>query len=98
MEHAQTRALTALEPYLHLARTIRLPAPRVVADLIERATSAQHTFVFTELLRTPAVRSLISAESPNEFMKYYFLLETFCYGTIKQQESMIFSLEPALPN
>ncbi|KAH6885880.1 hypothetical protein B0T10DRAFT_86107 [Thelonectria olida] len=72
----QTKALNALEPFLALSKTAT--SPIAGADLITRATSAPNTFLFTELLETPAIQSLNS--SP-DFAPYFALLQIFSYGT-----------------
>lgn len=92
MDQAQNRALAALQPFLHLAITTKSPSPRILADLIIRATSAQGTYVFTELLQTPAIQSLWSSSTPEEFRNYYTALEIFSYGTLADYQSM--SLPP----
>ena len=87
MDQAQTRALSALQPFLHLALTTSSPTPRFLADLITRATSAPGTYVFTELLQTPAIQSLRSADTPAEFQAFLTLLEIFSYGTYEEYKS-----------
>ncbi|KAI8724644.1 PCI domain-containing protein [Fusarium sp. LHS14.1] len=71
----QTKALNALEPFLALSKSAT--SPRAAADLVTRATSAQNTFLFTELLQTPAIQSLTGSE----FASHLKLLQTFAYGT-----------------
>lgn len=87
MDQAQTRALAALQPFLHLALTTKSPSPRILANLITRATSAQGTYVFAELLQTPAVQSLRSPETAQEFRNFYTVLEIFSYGTLADYRS-----------
>jgi COP9 signalosome complex subunit 7 len=87
MDQAQNRALAALQPFLHLALTTRSPSPRILADLITRATSAQGTYVFAELLQTPAIQSLRSPETAQEFRSFYTVLEIFSYGTLEDYQS-----------
>jgi COP9 signalosome complex subunit 7 len=87
MDQAHTRALAALQPFMHLALTTPSPTPRFVADLIVRATSAPGTFIFTELLQTPAIQSLRSADTPPEFQAYLTHLEIFSYGTFDEYQS-----------
>ncbi|RDL33221.1 Uncharacterized protein BP5553_08660 [Venustampulla echinocandica] len=72
----QTKALSALEPYLALIRSASSPAP--AAHLITLATSAPNTYVFSELLRTPNIQALSSS---SEYSPYLTLLKIFCYGT-----------------
>ena len=87
MDQAQARALSALQPFIHLAITTSSPTPRFLADLIARATSAPGTYIFTELLQLPAIQSLRSAETPPEFQAYLTLLEIFSYGTFDEYKS-----------
>ncbi|KAM0430519.1 hypothetical protein ACHAPT_005868 [Fusarium lateritium] len=71
----QTKALNALEPFLALSKSAS--SPRAAADLVTRATSAQNTFLFTELLQTPAIQGLAGSE----FASHLTLLQIFAYGT-----------------
>lgn len=87
MDQAQTRALAALEPFIVLATTTKSPSHRFLADLITRATSAQGTYIFTELLQTPAIASLRSADTPLEYTAYLTLLEIFSHGTYAEYKS-----------
>ncbi|KAK1830361.1 hypothetical protein QBC39DRAFT_285559 [Podospora conica] len=75
MEH--TKALNALEPFLALSKSAT--SPRAAIDLIERATSAPNTFIFTELLETPQIQSLATAG--DAYPHHLTLLEIFSYGT-----------------
>ena len=96
MDRAQNRALAALQPFLHIALTSKFPSPRVLADLITRATSAQGTYIFAELLQTPAIQSLRSVDSSEEFRSYYTVLEIFSYGTLadyRSTSSLLLSLK-----
>ncbi|KAM5343009.1 hypothetical protein ACJ41O_013975 [Fusarium nematophilum] len=77
----QTKALNALEPFLALSKTAT--SPRAAADLVTRATSAQNTFLFTELLQTPAIQGLASSE----FASHLTLLQIFAYGTYASYKS-----------
>lgn len=88
IDQAQARALAALQPFIHLAVTTKSPSPRILADLVTRATSAQGTYVFAELLQTPAIQSLRSVDTPQEFRRYYTLLEIFTHGTLADYQSM----------
>ncbi|KAH7153215.1 hypothetical protein EDB81DRAFT_687262 [Dactylonectria macrodidyma] len=72
----QTKALNALEPFLALSKTAN--SPRAAADLVTRATSAPNTYLFAELLDTPAIQSL--ASSP-ESAPHLTLLQIFSHGT-----------------
>ena len=87
MDQAQTRALAALEPFILLATTTKSPSHRFLADLITRATSAQGTYIFTELLQTAAIQSLRSPDTPPESAAYLTLLEVFSYGTYEEYKS-----------
>ncbi|KAJ3519166.1 hypothetical protein NM208_g14234 [Fusarium decemcellulare] len=71
----QTKALNALEPFLALSKSAT--SPRAASDLVIRATSAPNTFLFTELLQTPAIQSL----ADSEFASHLTLLQIFAYGT-----------------
>ncbi|EYB27278.1 hypothetical protein FG05_01502 [Fusarium graminearum] len=82
----QTKALNAIEPFLALSKSAT--SPRAAADLVTRATSAPNTFLFSELLQTPAIQNL--AES--EFASHLALLKTFAYGTYSSYKST-----PGLP-
>ncbi|KAF5665506.1 ACOB-like protein [Fusarium heterosporum] len=77
----QTKALNALEPFLALSKSAT--SPRAAADLVTRATSAPNTFLFSELLQTPAIQKL--AES--EFASHLVLLQIFAYGTYSSYKS-----------
>ena len=87
MDQAHPRALAALEPFIVLATTTKSPSHRFLADLITRATSAQGTYIFTELLQTAAISSLRSADTPPEYAAYLNLLEIFSYGTYAEYKS-----------
>ena len=87
MDQAHSRALAALQPFIHLAITTTQPTPRFLADLITRATSSPGTYIFTELLQIPAIQSLRSVETPSEFQLYLTLLELFSYGTYDEYKS-----------
>ncbi|KAK2808077.1 hypothetical protein FQN50_004995 [Emmonsiellopsis sp. PD_5] len=87
MEKTHTRALEALQPYVHLAKTSSTSTPRYITDLINRATAAPNTFVFAELLETPAVQALRSPDTPDEYRAYFFLLEIFAWGTWEEYQS-----------
>jgi hypothetical protein len=91
MDQTQTRAQTALQPFLHLALTSKTPSPRMLADLITRATSAPGTYIFAELLETPAVQALQSLDTPQEFRGYYTALEIFSYGTLAEYDGPLSS-------
>ncbi|KAI9744488.1 MAG: hypothetical protein M1818_002017 [Claussenomyces sp. TS43310] len=78
----QTKALHALEPFLALTKSASSPLAAI--DLINRATSAPNTYIFTELLLTPQIQSLATASaSGGEYppASYLRLLEIFSYGT-----------------
>ncbi|EMC99078.1 hypothetical protein BAUCODRAFT_85161, partial [Baudoinia panamericana UAMH 10762] len=72
----QSRALTALEPYLALAKSAT--SPRAAADLITQATSSANTYVFAELLQQPNVQALAGNE---QYGGHHELLRIFAWGT-----------------
>lgn len=63
--------------------------PRFVANLITNATSSPQTYVFAELLESPAVQALRAPETPDEFKGYLTLLEIFAWGTWEQYHGKI---------
>ncbi|KAF5628444.1 ACOB [Fusarium sp. NRRL 52700] len=71
----QTKALNALEPFVALSKSAT--SPRAAADLVTRATSAPNTFLFSDLLQTPAIQNL----ADSEFASHLKLLQVFSYGT-----------------
>ncbi|KAM0559421.1 hypothetical protein ACHAPJ_004449 [Fusarium lateritium] len=71
----QTKALNALEPFLALSKSAT--SPRAAADLVTRATSAPNTFLFSDLLQTPAIQNL----TDSEYAPQLVLLQIFSYGT-----------------
>ncbi|KAK2738763.1 hypothetical protein FQN57_006931 [Myotisia sp. PD_48] len=81
MEQAQSRALEALQPFVHLANSSTSHSPRFVANLITNATSAPNVFIFSELLETNAVQSLSNPNTPDEYRPYLLLLQLFSWGT-----------------
>lgn len=85
MNQAQSKALTALQPFIIEATSTKAPSPRFLKELIVRATSAQGTYVFTELLQTPAIQSLQTADP--EHRSYLTLLEIFSWGTYEEYRS-----------
>jgi COP9 signalosome complex subunit 7 len=91
MDQVQNRAIAALQPFLHLALTTKAHSPRVLADFITRATSAPGTYIFAELLQTPAIQTLSSADTPLDFRSYHTLLEIFSYGTLADYKSTLCS-------
>ncbi|KAG8675629.1 hypothetical protein FPOAC2_01695 [Fusarium poae] len=82
----QTKALNALEPFLALSKSAT--SPRAAADLVTRATSAPNTFLFSELIQTPAIQNL----ADSEFASHLTLLKTFAFGTYTSYKST-----PGLP-
>ncbi|KAJ5934891.1 hypothetical protein N7466_004438 [Penicillium verhagenii] len=86
METAHTRAVEALQPFIHLAKANSATSPRFVANLITNATSSPHTFVFAELLETPTIQSLSSPDTPAEYQSYLKLLQIFAWGTWQDYE------------
>ncbi|KAF4973737.1 hypothetical protein FSARC_45 [Fusarium sarcochroum] len=77
----QTKALNALEPFLALSKSAT--SPRAAADLVTRATSAPNTFLFSDLLQTPAVQNL----TDSEYASHLVLLQIFSYGTYSSYKS-----------
>ncbi|KEF56859.1 uncharacterized protein A1O9_07049 [Exophiala aquamarina CBS 119918] len=88
MDQAQTRALAAIQPFVHLATTQKNPTQRFVCDLINRAISAPGTYLFTELLQTPAVQNLRGSDSQS----WLTVLEIFSWGTLEEYHAT-----PGLP-
>ncbi|KAH2708974.1 hypothetical protein KXV24_000612 [Aspergillus fumigatus] len=81
MDQIHTRAIEALQPFIHLANSNSATSPRFIANLITNATSNPHTYVFAELLETPTIQALRSPNTPEEFQGYLTLLEIFAWGT-----------------
>ena len=81
MEQIHTKALEALQPFIHLATSTTSPSPRFLTNLITNATSSPNTFIFAELLETPEIQSLRSPGTPDEYQPYLTLLEIFAWGT-----------------
>lgn len=86
MDQIHTRALEALQPFIHLANSNSATSPRFVANIITNATSSPHTYVFAELLETPTVQSLRSPDTPAEYQGYLKLLEIFAWGTWQEYQ------------
>lgn len=89
MDQTHTRALEALQPFIHLARSNSAGSPRFIANLITNATSSTQTYVFAELLELPTVQALRSPDTPAEFKGYLKLLEIFAWGTWQEYQSKI---------
>ncbi|KAJ9309146.1 hypothetical protein DTO217A2_1515 [Paecilomyces variotii] len=87
MDQAHARALEALQPFIHVANSNSATSPRFVANLITNATSSPNTYVFAELLETPTVQALRSADTPEEYKGYLKLLEIFAWGTWEEYQS-----------
>lgn len=85
MDQAQSKALVALQPFIVEATSTKNPSPRFLKDLINRATAAPGTYIFTELLQLPAVQSLRNAEP--EYLFALTLLEFFSWGTYEELKS-----------
>ncbi|GAB1216847.1 hypothetical protein ATERTT37_006066 [Aspergillus terreus] len=81
MDQAHTRAMEALQPFIHLATSSNAPSPKFLSNLVSNATSSPNTYVFAELLEIPAIQSLRSADTPPESQAYLTLLEIFAWGT-----------------
>ncbi|PGH11625.1 hypothetical protein AJ79_04765 [Helicocarpus griseus UAMH5409] len=92
MDKTHSRALEALEPFIHLAKTAPANSPRYITGIITNATSSPNTFIFGELLEVPAVQALRSQETPDEFRSHLTLLEIFAWGTWEE-----YQLTPNLP-
>ncbi|KAJ5353211.1 hypothetical protein MYU51_004715 [Penicillium brevicompactum] len=92
MDQTHTRAIEALQSFIHLAQSNSASSPRFVANLITNATSSPQTYVFAELLESPAVQALRAPETPDEFKGYLTLLEIFAWGTWEQYHAT-----PGLP-
>ena len=93
MDQTHTRALEALQPFIHLARSNNAGSPRFIASLITNATSSTQTYVFAELLELPTVQALRSPDTPAEFKGYLKLLEIFAWGTWQEYQSKIASIQ-----
>ncbi|EYE92757.1 uncharacterized protein EURHEDRAFT_415122 [Aspergillus ruber CBS 135680] len=87
MDHTHARALEALQSFIHLANSNSATSPRFIAKIINDATSNPQTYVFAELLETPAIQSLRSKETPEEYQGYLTLLEIFAWGAWKDYQS-----------
>ncbi|KAL2371214.1 COP9 signalosome complex subunit 7a [Blastomyces gilchristii SLH14081] len=86
MEKIHTRAVEALEPFIHLAKTSS-NSPPYLAGIITNATSSPNTFVFAELLHVPAIQSLRSPDTPAEYRNHLTLLEIFAWGTWEEYQA-----------
>jgi hypothetical protein len=84
MDQTHSRALEALQPFIHLTTSSSSSSPRFVANIIRNATSNPHTYVFAELLETSAVQALRSVA---EYQGYLTLLEIFAWGTWQEYQS-----------
>ncbi|OXV05715.1 hypothetical protein Egran_06517, partial [Elaphomyces granulatus] len=83
MDQTHSRALEALQPFIHLTTSSSSSSPRFVADIIRNAISNPHTYVFAELLETSAVQALRSVA---EYQGYLTLLEIFAWGTWQEYQ------------
>ncbi|KAE8144806.1 hypothetical protein BDV25DRAFT_85753 [Aspergillus avenaceus] len=81
MDQTHTRAMEALQPFIHLANSNSATSPKFVANLITNATSSPNTYVFAELLEIQMVQALRSTDTPAEYQGYLTLLEIFSWGT-----------------
>ncbi|KAL5345704.1 hypothetical protein ACLOAV_009458 [Pseudogymnoascus australis] len=88
----QTKALNALEPFLALSKSATSPTAAI--DLIQRATSAPNTFIFSPLLSTPQIQALRSSPAT---APHFQLLTHFCYGTFNDYTSSAETLPPLSP-
>ncbi|KAJ5700431.1 hypothetical protein N7536_003444 [Penicillium majusculum] len=87
MDQTHIRALEALQPFIHLARSNSAGSPRFIANLITNATSSTQTYVFAELLELPTVQALRSPDTPAEFKGHLKLLEIFAWGTWQEYQT-----------
>ncbi|KAJ5292646.1 uncharacterized protein N7443_008599 [Penicillium atrosanguineum] len=87
MDQTHTRALEALQPFIHLANSNSATSPRFIANIITNATSSPQTYVFAELLETPNIQTLSSPDTPAEHRGYLKLLEIFAWGTWQDYQS-----------
>ncbi|KAN0068861.1 COP9 signalosome subunit 7 [Elaphomyces granulatus] len=83
MDQTHSRALEALQPFIHLTTSSSSSSPRFVANIIRNATSNPHTYVFAELLEASAVQALRSVA---EYQGYLTLLEIFAWGTWQEYQ------------
>ncbi|KKK21500.1 hypothetical protein P175DRAFT_0511817 [Aspergillus ochraceoroseus IBT 24754] len=81
MDQIHTRAMDALQPFIHLANSSSATSPRFAANIITNATASPQTYVFAELLERPTIQALRSPDTPAEFHGYLTLLEIFAWGT-----------------
>ncbi|KIX94766.1 uncharacterized protein Z520_09456 [Fonsecaea multimorphosa CBS 102226] len=88
MDQSQTKALAAIQPFVHLATTTKTPSPRFIAELIKGAISAPGAYIFTELLSLPVLQSLRGTEAE----PWLTLLEIFSWGTYEEYKA-----DPSLP-
>ncbi|KIW84934.1 hypothetical protein Z517_00322 [Fonsecaea pedrosoi CBS 271.37] len=88
MDQSQTKALAAIQPFVHLATTTKTPSPRFIAELIKGAISAPGAYIFTELLQLPVIQSLRGTQGES----WLKLLEIFSWGTYEE-----FKADPSLP-
>ncbi|KIH94295.1 COP9 signalosome complex subunit 7 [Sporothrix brasiliensis 5110] len=79
---AQLKAMDALEPFVALSKSAS--SPRQAADLVVRATSHPSTYFFAELLQTPQIQALATADP--EYAAYLAVLQIFSYGTYADYE------------
>ncbi|KAF7588134.1 hypothetical protein BBP40_006134 [Aspergillus hancockii] len=87
MDQTHTRAMEALQPFVHLAISNSAASSKFVANLITNATSSPNTYVFAELLETPAVQTLRAQDTPAEYQGYLTLLEIFAWGTWQEYQA-----------
>ncbi|PYH91491.1 hypothetical protein BO71DRAFT_443166 [Aspergillus ellipticus CBS 707.79] len=92
MDQIHIRALEALQPFIHLANSNSATSPRFITNLITNATSSPNTYVFAELLETPAIQALRAPDTPDEYKGYLTLLEIFAWGTWQDYQAT-----PSLP-
>lgn len=85
----QTRAINALAPFVALSKSAT--SARAAADLVTQATSASNTYVFGELLQTPALQNL---RNDAQYSNHYTLLELFAWGTWAQYQGRHYFFAP----
>lgn len=72
-----TASLTHTQPFLALTKSAT--SPRAATDLINRATSAPGTYIFTELLAAPTISTLASSPEP-DVQAWHTHLAIFSHG------------------
>ncbi|KAJ4394120.1 hypothetical protein N0V93_003337 [Gnomoniopsis smithogilvyi] len=73
----QTKALNALEPFLALTKSAT--SSRAAADLIDRATKAPGTYIFTSLLNSAPIAALANSQNSTD-RAWHTHLTIFSHG------------------